>query len=123
MMLALDQNQNVPCDNFGTRVSQQTLAKHQKKTSVGTIKCFQRRNFSAKSLNRSNYHIAQKQGAYESKLAHTFEECNGEYTSFDALHKSKMRREDSFKTWGDSSPLLDDIDIDSIKEELPVCIS
>ena len=121
-MPALNRNAKVTCDNCGTLVSKQNLAKHKKKCSVGTLYCPQCPNFSAKTQNDFNYHIAKKHGAPKPKIAHTCKECKEEFTGFYALrqHKSKSHGQ-SFKTSGDSSPLLDAIDDDNLKEELLAC--
>ena len=121
-MPALDRNQKVGCDNCGTLVSKQNLAKHKKKCSVGTLYCSKCPNFSTKSQNDLNFHIAKKHGAPKSKIAHTCIECKEEFTGFYALrqHKSQVHGH-TFKTSDDSSPLLNDVDDDSLKEELRAC--
>ena len=121
-MPALDPNQKVACPNCGTKVSKQNLAVHKKRCSNGTLFCAQCPNFSAKSRNDLNYHIAKKHGAPKPKTVHTCKECKEEFTGFYALrqHKSKVHGQ-SFITTGDSTPLLDAIDDDNLKEELLAC--
>ena len=65
-----------------------------------------------------NYHIAKKHGVPKSKIAHTCKVCKEEFASFYAprQHKSKMHGFNLKKP--DSSPLVNDIDDDSLKEEL-----
>ena len=120
-MPALNQNAKVTCDNCGTLVSKQNLAKH-KKCSVGTLYCSQCPNFSAKSQNDLNYHIAKKHGASKLAIAHICMICKEKFTGFYALrqHKSQVHGQ-SFKTSDGSSPLLDAIDDYNLKEELRAC--
>ena len=120
-MPALDRNAKTACDNCGTLVSKQNLAKHKKKCSVGTLYCSQCPNFSTKSQNDSNYHIAKKHGTSNPKTTHICKVCKEEFAGFYALrqHKSKMHGLNLKKD--DSSPLVDDIDDESLKEELRAC--
>ena len=121
-MPALDRNEKLACDNCGTQVSKNNLTRHKKRCSAGTLYCSQCPNFSAKSQNDFNYHIAKQHGAPKPKIAHTCKVCKEEYTGFYALrqHKSKVHGQ-SFKTSGDSTPLFDAIDDDNLKEELLAC--
>ena len=120
-MPALDRNAKTACDNCGTLVSKQNLAKHKKKCSVGTLYCSQCPNFSTKSQNDLNYHIAKKHGTSNPKTTHICKVCKEEFAGFYALrqHKSKMHGLNLKKD--DSSPLVDDIDDESLKEELRAC--
>ena len=120
-MPALDRNAKVACDNCATLVSKQSLAKHKKKCSVGTLYCSKCSNFSTKSQKVLNYHIAKKHGTSKPKTTHTCKVCKEEFAGFYALrqHKSKMHGLKVKKT--DSSSLVNDIDDDSLKEELLAC--
>ena len=120
-MPALDRNAKVACDNCATLVSKQNLAKHKKKCSVGTLYCSKCSNFSTKSQKVLNYHIAKKHGTSKPKTTHTCKVCKEEFAGFYALrqHKSKMHGLKVKKT--DSSSLVNDIDDDSLKEELLAC--
>ena len=87
-----------------------------------TLYCPQSPNFSAKSRNDFNYHIAKKHGAPKPKIAHTCKVCKEEFTGFYALRQHKIKKHwQSFKTSGDSTPLFDAIDDDNLKEELLAC--
>ena len=120
-MPALDRNQKVACPNCGTKVSKQNLSVHRKSCSVGTLFCSQCPNFSTKSQNDLNYHIAKKHGTSKPKTTHTCKVCKEEFAGFYALrqHKSKMHGLNLKKA--DSSPLVDDIHDDSLKDELRAC--
>ena len=121
-MPALDRNRKVVCDNCGTQVSKQNLAKQKMKSSVGTLYCSQCPNFSAKSRNDFYNHIAKTHGAPKPKIAQTCKECKEELTGFCALrqHKNKVHGH-SFETSGISSPLLYGINDDSLKEKIRAC--
>ena len=79
---ALDRNAKVVCDNCGTLVSKQNVAKHKKKCSIGTLYCSQCSNFSTKSQTYLNYHIAKKHGAPKPKIAHICMICKDKFTVF-----------------------------------------
>ena len=119
-MPALDRNEKLACTNYGTKVSKNNLTRHKKRFSAGTLYCSQCPNFSAMSRNDLNYNI--RHGAPKPKIAHTCKVCKEEFTGFYALrqHKSKVHGQ-SFKTSGNSTPLLDAIDDDNLKEERLAC--
>ena len=121
-MPALDRNAKVACPNCGTKVSKQNLSVHRKSCSVGTLFCSKYPNFSTKSQNDLNYHIAKKHGATKPAVAHICMICKVKFTDFYALrqHKSQVHGH-TIKTSDDSSPLLEGIDDDSLKEELRAC--
>ena len=91
--------------------------------SVGTICCSQCPNYSTKSQNDLNYHIVKKHGAPKPAVAHICMICKDKLTGFYALrqHKSQAHGQNCFKTNGDSTPFLDDIDNESLEEELRAC--
>ena len=59
-MPSLNRNEKVTCENCGTQTTKLNLARHKKRCSVGTLYC---PNFSKKSQNDLNYHIAKKHSA------------------------------------------------------------
>ena len=120
-MPALDRNEKLACDNCGTQVSKNNLTRHKKRCSAGTLFCSQCPNYSTKYQNDLNYHIAKKHGAPKPAVAHICMICREKFAGFYALrqHKSKMHGLNVKKA--DSSPLVNDIDDDSLKEELLAC--
>ena len=120
-MPALDRNAKTACDNCGTLVSKQNLAKHKKRCSVGTLYCSQCPNFSTKSQKVLNYHIAKKHGTSKPKTTHTCKVCKEEFAGFYALRQHKSKMHGLYVKKADSSPLVNDIDDHSLKEELRAC--
>ena len=59
-MPALDRNVKVTCENCGTSVTKQQLFRHKSRCSGGTLYCQKCPNFSTKSRDVLNYHIAKK---------------------------------------------------------------
>ena len=62
-MFSLNRNEKITCENCGTQTTKLNLARHKKRCSVGTLYCTHCPNFSAKSQNDLNYHIAKKHSA------------------------------------------------------------
>ena len=120
-MPALDRNAKVTCDNCGTLVSKQNVAKHKKKCSIGTLYCSQCPNFSTKSQNDLNYHIAKKHGTSKPKTTNTCKVCKEEFPGFYALRQHKSKMHGLYVKKVNSSPLVNDIDDHSLKEELRAC--
>ena len=59
-MPSLNRNEKVTCENCGTQTTKLNLACYKKRCSVGTLYCNHSPNFSTKSQNDLNYHIAKK---------------------------------------------------------------
>ena len=120
-MPALDRKQKMACPNCGSKVSKQNLAVHKRDAPLRHFFCSKCPNFSTKSQTDLIYYIEKKHGAPNPKTTHTCKVCREEFAGFYALrqHKSKMHSFNVKKA--DSSPLVDDIDDDSLKEELRAC--
>ena len=58
-MPSLNRNEKVTCEVCGVQITVSNIAGHKKSCSVGTLYCTQGRNFSAKSRDGLNYHIAK----------------------------------------------------------------
>ena len=65
-MPSLNRNGKVTCDNCGTQTTRNKIIRHKKRCSVGTLYCTPCPNFSTKSQNDLNYHIAKKHSAPKS---------------------------------------------------------
>ena len=59
-MPALDRSVKVTCGNCGTSVTNKHLSRHKSSCSGGTLYCANCPNFSTKSRDDLNYHIAKK---------------------------------------------------------------
>ena len=88
-MLSLYRYEKVTCDNCGTQTTKLNLARHKKRCSVGTLFCTQCPNFSTKSQNDLNYHIAKKHRA--PKFDVTFK-CTLCYQEFSGFYASRQHR-------------------------------
>ena len=73
-MPALDRNVNVTCGNCGTSVTKLNLSRHKSRRSGGFLYCPKCPNFSTKSGDDLNYHIAKKHSAAGPKNNHTCKE-------------------------------------------------
>ena len=62
-MPALDRNVKVTCENCGTLVTKKNLSRHNSRCSDGTLYCIKCPNFSNKSSDVLNYHIAKQHSA------------------------------------------------------------
>ena len=90
-MPALDRNVEVTCENCGTSVTKKQLSRHKSRCSGGTLFCPKCPNFSTKSRDDLNYHIAKKHSAAGPKNNHTCKECSIESPSFYSLRHHKQR--------------------------------
>ena len=120
-MSALDRNKKIACDNCGTLVSKQNLAKHKKKSSVGTLLYSQCLNFFTKSQNDLKYHVAKKMELLNQKLHTIVTSVKRNFVDVILYVKTKKIHGHTFNTSGDSSPLLNDVDDDNLKGELLAC--
>ena len=59
-MPSLNRNEKVTCETCGVQITKLNVAGHRKSCSAGTLYCTQCSNFSTKSRDDSNYHIAEK---------------------------------------------------------------
>ena len=62
-MPSLIRKENITCDNCGTQITRNNIVRDKKSCSVGTLYCTQCPNFSTKSQNDLNCHIAKKHRA------------------------------------------------------------
>ena len=90
-MPALDRNVKVTCGNCGNSITKQKLSRHKSHCSGGTLYCAKCPNFSTKSRDDLNYHIAKKHRAAGSKNNHMCKDCSIEFPSFYSLRHHKQR--------------------------------
>ena len=62
-MPSLNRNEKITCENCGVQITKLNLARHKKSCSAGTLYCTQCPNFSTKSRDDLNYHIATQHSA------------------------------------------------------------
>ena len=86
--------QKITCENCGTQTTRNNIVRHKKRCSVGTLYCTQCPNFSPKSQNDLNDHIAKKQSAPKLDVTFKCKLCYQEFPGFYALlqHRNTQHR-------------------------------
>ena len=84
-MLSVFRKEKITCENCGTQTTRNNVVRHKKRCSVGTLYCTQCPNFSTKSQNDLNYHIAKKQSAPKPDITFKCKLCFQEFPGFYAL--------------------------------------
>ena len=124
-MPALDRNVKVTCENCGTSVTKKHLSRHKKSCSAGTLYCPKCPNFSTKSEDDLNSHIAKQHSAAGPSINYTCKFCHAEFPGFYALRQHKNTQHGTQIGFGASSIDVDDIvgddDDQSLREELQSC--
>ena len=121
-MPALDRRIKVTCGNCGTSVTKNQLSRQKLRCSGGTLYFSKRPNFSTKSRDDLNYHIAKKHATPRTKNTHKCKIGFKEFSGFYALrqHKTSEHGLQMRSAELDVSNLLDDDDA-NLKEELQAC--
>ena len=88
-MPALDRNVKFTCENFGTLVTKQKISRHKSRCSGGTLYCPKCPNFSTKSRDYLNYHIAKQHSAAGPSKTYKCKLCHVEFPGFVALRQHK----------------------------------
>ena len=118
-MPALNRNDIFTVGICGTSVRKPHLSRHKSRCSGGTLYCSKCPNFSTKSRDDLNYHIAKKHGTPRVKNTHRCKICLKNFPGFYALRQHKTSEHGlQMKTAEfDVCNLLEDDDAD-LKEEL-----
>ena len=121
-MPALDRNEKITCDKCGTQTTKKNIVRHKTRCSAGTFYCTQFPNFSTKSGDDLNYHIAKKHATPRVKTTHKCKICFKEFFGFYAMrqHKTNEHGLQMKSVELDVSNLLEGDDAD-LKEELQAC--
>ena len=88
-MPALDRNVEVTCEICGTAVMKYHLSPHKLCCSGGTLYCTQCPNFSTKSRDDLNCHIAKQHSAAGPSKTFKCNLCHAEFPGFYALRQHK----------------------------------
>ena len=88
-MPALDRNVKYSCENCGTLVTKKNLSRHKSRCSDGTLYCPKCPNFSTKSRDDLNYHIAKQHSAAGPSNTYKCTLCHAEFPGFYALRQHK----------------------------------
>ena len=121
-MPALDRKDKVTCGNCGTLVTKKNLSRHKSRWSDGTLYCPKCPNFSTKSRDDINYHIAKKHSVPKPSLTYKCKLCHAEVSSFYALRQHKNLQHGTQIGFGasniDVEDIVGDVDDQSLREEL-----
>ena len=122
-MPCLNRHEKVTCENCGTKTTKLNLARHKKSCSTGTLYCTQCPNFSTKSQNDLNYHIAKKHSA--PKLDIRCKLCHQGFPGFYVLRQPRNTQHGmqigSRSRDVDVEHRLGDVEDQRLREELRSC--
>ena len=88
-MPSLNQNEKVTCENCGTSVTKKNLSRHKLRCHGVRLYCPKCPNFSTKSRDELNYHIAKKHSVPRPSITYKCKQCHAEFTGFYALRQHK----------------------------------
>ena len=121
-MPSLNRNEKVTCENCGVQITKLNLARHKKSCSAGTMYCSKCPNFSTKSRDDLNYHIAKQHSAAGPSKTYKCILCHAEFPGFYALRQHKNTQDGTQIGFGasniDVEEILGDVDDQSLREEL-----
>ena len=124
-MPALDRNVKVTCENCGTSVTKYHLSRLKLRCSGGTLYCPKCPNFSTKSRDDLNYHIAKQHSASSPSKTYNCKLSHAEFPGFYALRQHKNTQHGKQIGFGasniDVEDIVGDVDDQSLREELESC--
>ena len=124
-MPAWDRNVKITCKNCGTSVTKKHLYRHKLRCSGGALYCPKCPNFSTKSGDDLNYHIAKQQSVAGPSKTYKFKLCLAEFPGFYALRQHKSIQHGTQIGFGasniDVEDIVGDVDDQSLREELQSC--
>ena len=124
-MLFLNRYEKVTCENCGTQITKDHLARHKKSCSAGTLYCSKCPNFFTKSRDDSIYHIAKQHSAAGPSKTYKCNLCFAEFPGFYALRQHKNTQHGKQIGFGasniDAEYIVGDVDDQSLREELQSC--
>ena len=124
-MPAVDRNVKLTCENCGTSVTKYHLSRHKSRCSGGTLYCSKCPNFSTKSRDDLNYHIAKQHSAAGPSKIYNCKLCHAEFPGLYALRQHKNTQHGKQIGFGasniDVEEIVGDVDDQSLREELESC--
>ena len=124
-MPSLNRSEKVTCENCGTQTTRNNIVRHKKRCSVGTLYCTHCSNFSTKSQNDLNYHIAKKHSAPKPDITFKCKLCFQEFPGFYALRQHRNTQHGMQIGSGtrdvDVEHIVGDVEDHSLREELRSC--
>ena len=124
-MPSLNRNEKITCENCGNQTTRNNIVRHKKRCSVGTLYCTHCPNFSTKSQNDLNYHIARKHSAPKPEVTFKCKLCYQEFPGFYALRQHRNTQHTMQIGSGtrdvDVEHIVGDVDDHILREELRSC--
>ena len=124
-MPVLDRNVKYSRENCGTSVTKKHLSRHKLRCSGGTLYCPKCPNFSTKSRDVINYHIAKQHSAAGPSKTYKCNLCHAEFPGFYALRHYKSIQHGTQIGFGasnlDVEDIVGDVDNQSLRKELQSC--
>ena len=121
----MDRKVKVTCENCGTLVTKINLSRHKSLCSGGTLYSPKCANFSTKSRDDLNYHIAEPHSASGPSMTHKCKLCHAEFPGFYALRQHKNTQHGTQIGFGatniDVEDIVGDFGDQSLREELQSC--
>ena len=87
--MPVNRNEKVTCENCGLQVTKLNLARQKKSCSAGTLYCPDCPNFSTKSREDLNYHIAKKHSVPRPSITYKCKLCQADFPGFYDLRQHK----------------------------------
>ena len=107
------------------QITKLNLARHKKSCSAGTLYCTQCPNFSTKSRENLNYHIAKQPSSTGPSKTNKCKLCYADFPGFYALRQHKNTQHGTQIGLGasnfDVEDIVGDVDDQSLREELQSC--
>ena len=124
-MPALDRNVKVTFGNYGTSVTKINLSRHKLRCCGGALYCPKSPNFSTKSREDLNYHIAKKQSVSRPSITYKCKLCHADFPGFYGLRQHKNTHHGTQIGFRANNINVEDIvgavDDQSLREDLVFC--
>ena len=121
-MPSLIRKEKLTCEICGTQTTRNSIVRHKKSSSAGTLFCTQCPNFSTKSQNDLNYHVAKKRSAAKPDVTFKCKRCFQEFPGFYALRQHRNTQHGMQIGSGtrdvDVEHIVGDVEDHSFREEL-----
>ena len=103
------QNEKIRCENCVTQTTRNTIVRHKKSCSAGTLYCTYSPNFSTKSRSDLNHHVAKKHSVPRPSIACKSKLSHAEFPGFSALRQQKNTQHGTEIGFGATNIHVEDI--------------